>query len=158
MKTITLIFLLFLVPSISAQSNFTSSGKKASSSNGSVNYSVGQVFYTQQESSGGFVNNGVQVASEVLTLSINQDVLLNFSAKVYPNPTVKEVFIKLENVITSNLSYQVFNLNGKKITEAKKIIGETTKVSMNKLPASVYFLQIKSNNQHLKTIKIVKTQ
>jgi hypothetical protein len=148
-----------LSATVNAQSNVTSSSKNVSNSSGSINYSVGQTFYQQQTGSNAVLSTGVQVPVEVLTLSIDEDISLRFSAKVFPNPTVKDVFIKIDDKLqSSEITYQLFSTNGKKITEEKTITGKSTKVSMKHLPISIYLLQIKSNNQVLKTFKIIKNQ
>ena len=142
--------------SISSQTGMTTSSKNISSTNGSVNYSIGQVFYQSQSGSEGELSTGVQIPVETLTLSTSDAILLRFSAKVYPNPTVKDVYIKLDNVDNSELSYQLFNVNGILIDQSKSFLKENTKISMKHLPANIYMLQVKSKNKTLKTYKIIK--
>lgn len=157
-KQLLYLFLIFTSSVITAQSNTTSSTNKITDTGGSINYTIGQVFYQSQSGSTGIISNGVQVPVETLTLSINDDIFLHFTANVYPNPTVKDVYLKIDNLDNSNLSYQLYSINGKLITKTKSIIEENTKIAMSQLPVNVYLLQIKSNKKIIRTFKIIKNQ
>ena len=159
MAKLLLYSILFLTSiTVAAQSNITSSGKNISNANGSVKYSIGQIFYQSQNGSSGALSSGVQIPVETLTLSTSEDVLLSFTAKIYPNPTVKDIYIQLKNLDHSELTYQLFTVQGKLIERSTSTLKEHTKVSMKQLPANVYLLQIISKNQILKTYKIIKNQ
>lgn len=153
-----LYFLILITSTITAQNNTTSSSQNITDSGGTINYSIGQVFFQSQSSSTSNISNGVQVPVETLTLSTKDDLLLRFSANIYPNPTVKDIYLKIDNFEISNLSYQLYSINGKLIKESKTIIEENTKIAMSQFPANIYLLQIKSNKQIIKTYKIIKNQ
>jgi hypothetical protein len=54
-----------------------------------------------------------------------------------------------------DFSFQIYDLNGKLLGN-KKITGNETDISMDHLPASVYFLKVIRDSSEVKVFKIVK--
>lgn len=121
-----------------------------------MSHSIGQIFVDSQSSgTDDSVNQGVQQPIELLTLGLEEDLLLIASTKVFPNPTSNKIQVRLELEDLSNLYYQIYDINGKFI-QSKKILDFTTEVQLSQLPTSVYFLKIMRNNKLLKTFKLLK--
>lgn len=136
-----------------AQESSNSSGGDASGSGGTIAYSIGQTVYTYTSGSNGNANQGVQQPYEIsTTVGINETVI-NLEMNVYPNPTANYLTLKVEK--TEGLTFQLYDLQGKVITN-KKVNSATTKVAMENLPIATYFLNIVKNNQVVKTFKIIK--
>ncbi|WP_428224329.1 T9SS type A sorting domain-containing protein [Flavobacterium sp.] len=152
---------IFLVPfllvtsSFFAQSGTMSSGGTATGSNGHVSYSVGQVFYQTISGTGGSVSHGVQQPFEITTLGTDEVPQIVLNARVYPNPTTAQVFLEVSNYPLEQLSYSLFDLQGRRLTFST-ISQESSQISMESLPASTYFLQIHKENTLIKTFKISK--
>jgi len=155
--TLCIAFLIGLgLHGLKAQESINPAGGDATGSGGSMSYSVGQIF-TEYQFSGtdGSVSQGVQQPIELLTLGLEEDLLLIASAKVFPNPTADKIQLRLELEDINNLSYQIYDINGK-LLQSEKILQFTTEIQLSQLPTSVYFLKIIRNNNLLKTFRILK--
>ncbi len=148
--------LLFTVMNSSAQEAVVASGGDASGTGGSVSYSVGQVVYTTNTGTGGSVMAGVQQPYEIsvpTALENTEDILLEFSA--YPNPTTDVLTLRTGERDIENISYRLFDMNGKLI-KAGRLTGPETPVNMQSLAPSVYFIKVIQNDKEIKTFKIIK--
>jgi hypothetical protein len=63
--------------------------------------------------------------------------------------------LKVENYDKENLSYKLFDANGK-LLDNKKVTGNETTISMANLFPAVYFLKVIDNQKEIKTFKIIK--
>ena len=61
--------------------------------------------------------------------------------KVYPNPTEGELQLKISDSNLINLTYQLFDVNGKNLS-SQKINQEETAISLKYLNKGVYFLAV----------------
>lgn len=151
----TLLFGLGLTVT-NAQQSANSSGGKASGSGGTATYSVGQVVYTTATGSNGSVVQGVQQPFEisvVLGLEEAENISLNLMA--YPNPATDRLTLKVDNYDGANLSFQLFDLTGKLLHNAKVKSNETV-INMQDYQFGVYFLKVFNTNKEIKTFKILK--
>ena len=73
------------------------------------------------------------------------------SIQIYPNPTSDFLFVKAQSGL---LDYQLFDLNGRLVTEQQPS-GAETRVDLSELPAALYFLRLQSE-EGTRTYKIVK--
>jgi hypothetical protein len=141
---------------LKAQETIIPTGGDATGSGGSMSHSIGQIFVDSQSSgTDDSVNQGVQQPIELFTLGLEEDLLLIASTKVFPNHTSNKIQVRLELEDLSNLSYQIYDINGK-LLQSKEILEFTTEVQLSQFPNSVYFLKIIRNNNLLKTFKILK--
>lgn len=151
-----LLLFIFSNDQIFAQESVNASGKDASGTGGTVNYSVGQIVYTTHTGTNGSVAQGVQQPYEisvVTALEEAKDIALSFL--VYPNPTYDFLKLKVENYISENLTYLLYDISGKSI-ESKKIEGTEATIPMESLATGTYFLKVTEGNKDLKTFKIIK--
>jgi len=155
-KTIfSVAFLLLGLGGLHAQESPTATGGEAKGVGGTVSYSLGQVVYTTNTGSNGSVEQGVQQPYEIsATVGINESSI-SLEMSVYPNPTTNYLTLKVE--ITKNLSYQLFDMQGKVIV-SKKITDNTTTVVMENLPTATYLLKVTDSNKTVKTFKIIKNK
>jgi len=153
------IYLVFLfgltISSNYAQQNLVVSGGNESGSNGSVSYSVGQIAYTNFDSSTGSINQGVQNPFEILTLSGEEftDIVLHFT--VYPNPTHATLSLNILDGDTTNLSFTLFDVNGKLLVESSDV-QPSTFIDLTTYDSGIYLLHVFKQNNILKTFKIIK--
>ena len=148
--------LLFTVMNSNAQEAVVTSGGDASGTGGNVSYTIGQVVYTTASGTGGSVMAGVQQPYEIsvpTALENTGDILLEFSA--YPNPTTDVLTLRTGERDIENISYRLFDMNGKLI-KAGKLTGPETPVNMQSLAPSVYFIKVIQNDKEIKTFKIIK--
>ncbi len=149
-------FLLFPMFTINAQEAVTTAGGDASGTGGSISYSIGQVAYTTVTSSNGSVAAGVQQPYEIsvsTAIEDAKDILLEFSA--YPNPATDVLKLRTGERDFKNISYRLFDMNGKLI-KSGRITGPETSVNMQKLLPSVYFVRVMENSKEIKVFKIIK--
>lgn len=151
LKIFEITFFLFGFLGI-AQETISSSGGTIKLIDGSLSYTVGQVFYNYQSSSNAFYIEGVQQPFEISeTLGIEKSIEI----KVYPNPTLNGITLNIENYEITNLSYLIFDLNGRFILKSK-IISNETYIAFENFAATTYLLKIMNLNQELITFKIIK--
>jgi hypothetical protein len=139
-----------------AQEVITTSGGEASGATGSVSYTVGQTSYTTIESEDGTITQGVQQPFEIfIIVGIDEAEEITLIVSAYPNPTAGNLNLKIENYLIENLSYQLFDFNGR-ILESNKINSFEVKIQMNQFPTATYFLKVFDGKKEIKTFKIVK--
>lgn len=154
-KTAVLLLLGTLLRPVQAQEAVITAGGDASSSEGTVAYSIGQIGYTTIIGTNGSVAQGVQQAFEISVLAGLEEIKgINLTVSAYPNPTTDFLNLKVENYGNTNLSYQLFDMNGK-LLETKKIKGDQTSIDMSHLLPATYFMKVIQNNNVVKTFKII---
>ena len=149
------VLLLGLGLTTQAQQVTTATGGDASSSGGSIAYSVGQIVYTSNTGTTGSVAQGVQQTYDISIVLGIDNHSINLELSAYPNPTTDYLKLNLGKVELSTLNYQLNDISGKLI-ESKKITSATETICMENLPSATYFLKISNNNNEVKTFKIIK--
>ena len=139
-----------------AQQAISTAGGEDTGAGGTVSYTIGQVNYTTNTESEGTVSQGVQQPYEIMVISSSEDIYgINLELSVYPNPTSEYLKLKVVNYTNGNLTYQLYDVNGK-LLENKEIDGVVTNIQMNMLVPSIYYLKVSANNIEVKTFKIIK--
>jgi hypothetical protein len=162
LKKSAIVFILFIsVTAIRAQDAIPASGGNASGGGGTVSYTVGQVVYTTNTGTNGSVAQGVQQPYEISVVTgIENSMKINLSCMAYPNPATTYLTLKTENTDNENLSYQLYDINGK-LLENKKVEGNETTIFMEHRPVATYLLKVVQTDQaslpkEIKTFKIIK--
>jgi hypothetical protein len=156
MRNTTLVAcLLFATQLIYSQQTIDASGGDATGSGGSASYSVGQIVYTTHTGSNGSISQGVQQSFEIFTLSNAALSTVSLSATTYPNPTSDYVVLAISDINLTDLSYVLYDIQGKPILNAT-ISSKDTQIDMHSLSAGTYLLNVNQNNQKLKSFKIIK--
>jgi len=151
---LSLSFLLISGISSFGQSNTVSAGGNAEGSNGSVSYSIGQVFYISAEGENGSVNQGVQQPydAEIITGIERKDI----RAFIYPNPTDGEIQLQFESDLFSNCRAELIDGSGKLIV-AKNQLSSNNKFSLEMANSGIYTLSVFQGDLLLKSFRIVKS-
>lgn len=138
-----------------AQESVNASGGDATGSGGTVAYSVGQIDYVTNTSTSGNENQGVQQPYEFFIVGTN-DLLLDISITIYPNPTANNLTLEVSDYNTKNLSYQLYDMQGKLLNH-ELIVASQTKINMQGFPPATYFVSlINPENKKVKSFKIIK--
>jgi hypothetical protein len=160
MKNFYILILSFFViglVDLQAQQSVNASGNNAVGSGGTASYSIGQVTYTSIGNAGASVNQGVQrvdITNVVQTkIKNNDNIRLIYS--VYPNPTGENLNLRVDNLNTEKLSYELCDILGRTIL-AGKIVEKETSISMSNIPSAIYFLKIIDNSGDVKKSQAVK--
>lgn len=156
---ILMALLLMLCVSIQAQVSNNTCGGHAIGDGGNSSYSVGQLVTSTHSSSYGTISEGVQQPFEILVVNgiENHSVILGINA--YPNPVTNYLVLNIDDNQLSNNNYKIAinNIDGKTI-RYQTIDHQETQIDMQNQPAGVYLLNITSQDQQIKTFKIIKNQ
>ena len=161
MKT-KLIFLTlfgFGLLSVRAQTTISTAGGNATSSGGTVSYTVGQVAYSTQTSSAGTITQGVQQPFEIfVATALEQAKDISLQLQVFPNPV--NDYLKLSVVPTAtisiqSLSYHLYDINGK-LVQNNNVESNETNIMMSGFTSGTYLLKVNQGNTSFKTFKIIK--
>lgn len=156
MKTKFLLLLLLISSAIFGQSNTVTSGGQSSSPNGSVSYSVGQIFFNSTTLGNGSVIQGNQQPFEISVITGTRNVNIELKAQVYPNPVADQLVLSIRNSQLRNLSYVLTDMQGK-ILQAAVISNSITPIDMKLHSNGVYFIKVLEKQKSIKTFKIVKS-
>ena len=155
-KLTILILLILGLTNIQAQETVLTTGGDATGSDGSMSYSVGQIVYTTNTGTNGYVLQGIQQPFEITTtLDIKEIEGINLKCSIYPNPTPDNLILEIDEYDNKEILYQLYNFSGKLI-ESKKLKNNRNIITMKDLVPSTYFLKVISNQKEIKTFKIIK--
>ena len=141
---------------LQAQESVNATGGNGSGSGGSASYSVGQVVYTTNTGANGSVAQGVQQPYETSVVTgLEEAKGINLSVSVYPNPTSNYLKLSISKFEISNLSYHLYDINGK-LLQSEKITGNQTSIVMSNLVPATYFVKVIQGNKEVKSFKIIK--
>lgn len=155
LKLSTILLLGFGLTGLQAQTSINATGGDASGSGGAVSYSVGQVVYTISTGTTGSVAHGVQQPYEISVETGIEVTEINLSVIAYPNPTSNYLQLSVENVNLKDLSYQLYNINGK-LLQTNELASTETQIDISSYAAATYFVKVIQGNNELKTFKIIK--
>jgi hypothetical protein len=156
LELIALFLLVIAISTIQAQDAIPASGGVAVGIGGTSGYSVGLCVYTSINGTNGSVAQGVQQPYEISVVNgIKEFTGFTLKSSAYPNPATDFLFLKIEYNDIVNLSYKLFDVNGKLIAN-KHIVSTETKIPMNQLVPSAYFLTVIQDKKEVKTFKIIK--
>jgi hypothetical protein len=141
---------------LQAQESVNATGGNASGGGGSASYSVGQVAYQTHTGTNGSVAQGVQQPYEIsVVTAIEEAKGINLTVSAYPNPTTDYLTLEVKEYELSNLHFQLYDMNGKLLQNAK-ITGNQTSIIMSNLVPATYLLRVIAGNQSIKEFKIIK--
>ena len=156
LKLSALLLLGLGLTGLQAQTSVNATGGNASGGGGSASYSVGQVVYTTNTGTNGSVAQGVQQPYEISVVTgIEEAQGINLLVSAYPNPTADYLTLSIDEFDISNLSYQLYDMNGK-LLQNEKITGNQTSIVMSNLLPATYFVKVIQGNKEVKTFKIIK--
>jgi hypothetical protein len=150
----TLLTFAFSLSTATAQESVNATGGDASGSEGTVAYSLGQVFYTTSSGSSGTISQGVQQTYEISTVGM-KETELTISLSVFPNPTTDQLTLQINDYNNEKLTYQLFDMQGK-LLSSKVITSNQTQINMSDLPVATYFMIVMQENRKIKSFKIIK--
>lgn len=153
------IFLLFVCSSfvLKAQQGEVPTGGTATGTGGTASYSIGQVTYHSVTGGGNTVAEGLQQPYEisVVTGTANSEIQLQYS--VYPNPSRDQVTLTVEDVKPGDLSFSVFDAQGKLLLQ-RDIQSASTQIPMEDLNNGMYYIHLLKNKKEVKSFKVIKNK
>ncbi len=140
---------LLAFTNMNAQQTTNSAGGDASGEGGTSSYTVGQIVYTTASGIGGSSSQGVQQVYDIEVITGNEITNVSLDMNTYPNPTTDILTLTVAN--PTDLSYQLFDLQGNKV-ENNEIIQSETQINLERQPTAIYLLKILQDNTTLKTL------
>lgn len=139
----------------SAQSAFSSIGNVVSDTDGSISYTVGQVFQSTIPDGKSSIREGVQQPFEVLVVGSDSSLDHINLTSAFPNPASKELHLTIaENI--EGYSYCLYTMSGQLLLK-NDLISQKTIIPVEDIVSGVYFLTVKNQEGKIKKFKIVKT-
>lgn len=152
---LTCILLLGVILSY-GQSSSNAGGGETTGSGGSASFSVGQVVYKTHTGTNGSIAKGVQQPYEISVISgLEEAKGIRISITAYPNPASDYLTLKVKDFELTNLSFQLYNIDGK-LLQSQKITANQTRVVLRNLVPASYFVKVLQGNKELKSFKILK--
>jgi hypothetical protein len=155
MREIFFTILCSSIINLNAQETIDASGGNASGSGGSVSYSVGQLTYNTYSLTAGNVSQGVQQAFEISVVTELNESSIDLQLSSYPNPTSDVIILQNSKQTTKDLSYQLFDVQGKLLV-TESINQWPHAINMQNLVPGTYFLKVSNTTTQLKTFQIIK--
>lgn len=151
-----IVFVGFAVTS-QAQNGVVSAGSESTNENGSVSFSVGQVFYNSYESQNGELSltQGVQQSYVITSLPIKDVEISSIQLTAYPNPATDVLNLSINGIENEGLSYRLSDVNGRTQIEGE-ISSDNTRIDVAQLLVGVYFVEVQQNNKIVRAFKVVK--
>jgi hypothetical protein len=148
------LFALFLVCSASvlAQEVVATQGDSYTNSNGSVDFTIGEVVINTESNGATDITQGFhQTNWNFVGLD---DYAPLYEVSVFPNPVETSLNIKAPSF--ENVTYTIYDATGR-IVAQNKLVGDLTIVEVSALAPGAYSLILLGKNQNkLKTFKLVK--
>ena len=145
MKSFIGVFLLLCASHIHAQSLpaqvISTSGDNFMMTNGSLEWTLGEIMIESYSRPVGFLTQGFQQPSKVTITNIERDIENGIA--VYPNPVREVLFVKITEAGTYTI--ELFNLLGQRVVNENSIVQSTShtqEVAVQALSAAMYLLRV----------------
>ncbi|MFZ4455790.1 MAG: T9SS type A sorting domain-containing protein [Bacteroidales bacterium] len=152
---ITVLILSFIVFDLKSQTSAIASGGVANGSNGSISYTVGQPCYKSDVGENGAIEEGIQQSYEIPLVTEIKEKEVNATVTVLLIARDNRLIISINKIEFSDLSFLIYNTNGKILHKGRITTKETT-ISISNYPSAPYFINVLDRNKRINTIKIVK--
>jgi len=154
---IAVLFFIHVMTGLQAQEAIPAAGGNAwVSGQGSVSYSVGQVVYTTYTGTAGSIAQGVQQPYEISVISgIEEARDMNLLVSAYPNPATDYLILRVNHFEISNLSLQLFDIDGR-LLMSQIPSGNETSIDMSNFVPAIYLMKVLERNKEIKTFRIIK--
>ena len=153
-KLVKIAFLLISSTTYGQEAVITTGGN-SEGTGGSISYSVGQVVYTSTSGSNGSIGQGIQQPYEIYTVVGFELSEIDLLFNVYPNPTKDMINLRVKYYNHEELSYQLYNMDGK-LLEHRQVIKKNTPIDMSNLNNNTFRLNVLKENVLIKSFNIVK--
>ena len=153
MKKTTLFAGLFLLSvALNAQEGISTQGDSYSNGTNTIDYTIGEPVIATVSDGTNELTQGFH--QTLLTITSIEDLDVNFSVNIFPNPTSEYVTLDIDKY--EGLTYRLFDVTGKLIKQ-EVITQTTTKVNVSDYPKGTYLISlIHQENKKIKTYKIIK--
>jgi len=144
--------MLLLSVGLNAQEVISTQGDSYTNGGNTIDFTIGEpVIETVSDGTNDLTQGFHQT---LLTIVSVEDLDINFSVNIFPNPTAEFVNIKMEQY--NGIAIRLFDVTGKQLLETN-LVENTTKISVTDFPKGTYLLTlINKEKNKIKTYKIIK--
>jgi len=135
------------------QEVIASSGGFDVKASGSLSWTVGEGITETYSNSDNILTQGFQQPGITIT-EIEKARGLEFGILAFPNPTFDKITLKINSEKQENLSYEIFDLNGKLLGNGI-LIGSENEISFKNYKPSTYLIKILQKSNSVQTFKII---
>ncbi|MEP7323442.1 MAG: T9SS type A sorting domain-containing protein [Saprospiraceae bacterium] len=157
MKIRLIAFLLFSnMGFLKAQHGAVSGGGGIVNAEGSLTFSLGQIFVLPTQSADATITPGLQQPYEISqVVGIDEDYMVS-DISVYPNPVLHQLSVEVskEDDIRA-INYSMTGADGKNILSGK-LSGNHETIEVGTLLEGIYFLRFYNEKQQSRVFKIIK--
>jgi len=140
-RLFTLFVACLMLHSVNAQSNIVAGGGDATSSSGSVSYSIGQIDFQYSSSADYSVSEGVQQTYSFDTALSIDDIQYDFQLSIWPNPSADEMNIEYTTSYELPLSLTVTDVKGAVVASQSVTQGQYS-FNVNTWAAGTYYVNL----------------
>ena len=138
-----------------AQQLVNAAGSSSSNENGAISQSIGTSFYQSSSSESGQLTEGVLHLYQIIELPTSNKKSIALDLKAYPNPVSQELQLSYQSEKAESLVFKVSDINGRLLKTHESNTKHST-ISFDQISDGVYFVQVFSGTEILKSFKIIK--
>lgn len=151
---LTALISIFSVSKLYSQEVIAGAGDHYNTGEISISWTLGETITETFKATDITITQGFH-QPEITIVSIDDVVISGYDITAFPNPTKNFVTLRIEASDYSNLTYMLFDFNGKFINQ-NPVESHETLVSLEELDSALYFIRIMKNNEILTSIKLIK--
>ena len=151
MKNTLVLFSLLTTINISAQEVVSTQGDSYSNSNGSIDFTVGEVIISTETDGTNDITQGFHQTNWNFVGLDNH--VPNYEASIFPNPT--EDVLNIRTSMFENVTYTLYDAKGRLVLQ-NVLLTEQTPIRVSQLAPGSYSLTLNNEKQILKTFKLIK--
>lgn len=151
-KKLLPIGLFLLVASVNAQEVISTQGDSYSNGINTIDYTIGELVIETVSDGTNDLTQGFH--QTLLTITNVEDLDVNFSVSIFPNPASDRVNLTIENY--QGLTFRLFDVSGKLLSQA--VLTEArTSINVEEYPKGMYLLTLtQQKDKKIKTYQIIK--
>jgi hypothetical protein len=146
--------ILFAIGSLEAQQVISSAGASATGTGVQLSWTIGEPVIETFTGTSAKLTQGFHQSMLSVT-AIDPTLFPELQVSVYPNPVSTQLRYKISGERIQNLSYRLFNAEGKTILN-KTVENPEELINMEIYTSGIYLLKFFREDDPLKTFKIVK--
>jgi hypothetical protein len=151
----TLLLLTIVTTGVWAQQVVSSAGASATGTNVQLSWNIGEPVIETFTGTSAILTQGLLQTRLVVT-ALDPMVFPELTLMVYPNPVSTSLSLHIQGDIPKDLSFRLFDLNGK-LLQLKKIEILPEIIHMENFAQGVYLLKVNGKgDEPLKTFRIVR--
>ena len=153
LKNTLLFFSLLTSVCVSAQEVVATQGDSYTNSNGSIDFTIGEVVINTGSDGSNDLTQGFHQTN--WNFVSTEDHVPSYEATIFPNPTSEILTIRTSSF--ENVTYTLYDARGKLVIQ-DKLSSAQTPIQVSQLAPGAYSLILNNDAQKLKTFRLIKQQ